>query len=37
MIVPAELVTPPVDMNTFKWIEEQLTPDVLESDKLATF
>jgi len=37
MIVPAELVTPPAGMNTFKWIEEELTPDVLESDKLTSF
>ncbi|NYT85620.1 ABC transporter substrate-binding protein [Pollutimonas harenae] len=37
MIIPAELVTPPSGVNTFDWIEKNLTPDVLNSDKLATF
>jgi len=37
MIVPAELVTPPVGMNTFKWIEAELTPDVLNSDQLKSY
>lgn len=37
MIVPAELVTPPSGVNTFDWIEKNLTPEVLNSDKLTTF
>lgn len=37
MIIPGELVTPPEGMNSFKWIEEHLTPDILNSDKLKTF
>ncbi|PLC53781.1 branched-chain amino acid ABC transporter substrate-binding protein [Pollutimonas nitritireducens] len=37
MIIPAELVTPPAGVNTFEWIEKNLTADVLKSDKLATF
>ena len=37
MIVPGELVTPPSGVNSFDWIEKNLTPDVLNSDKLATF
>ncbi|AEC20129.1 extracellular ligand-binding receptor [Pusillimonas sp. T7-7] len=37
MIIPAELVTPPSGVNTFDWIEKNLTPDVLNSDKLTTF
>jgi branched-chain amino acid transport system substrate-binding protein len=37
MIVPAELVTPPVGESSFEWIEKNLTPEILNSDKLASF
>jgi branched-chain amino acid transport system substrate-binding protein len=37
MIVPAELVTPPVGESSFEWIEKNLTPEILISDKLASF
>lgn len=37
MIVPADLVTAPVGVSSFDWIENEFTEDVLESDALTTF
>jgi branched-chain amino acid transport system substrate-binding protein len=37
MIISGDLVTPPSGVDTFKWIEETLTPDVLNSDKISKF
>jgi len=37
MIVPAELVTPPVGAASLDWINKTLTPEVLKSDTIKTF
>jgi branched-chain amino acid transport system substrate-binding protein len=37
MIVPAELVTPPVGAMSLDWINKTLTADVLKSDQIKTF
>lgn len=37
MIVPAELVTPPVTDTSFDWIKNSLTPDVLNSDTIKIY
>lgn len=37
MIVPADLVTAPVGVSSFDWIENEFTEDVLENDALTTF
>ncbi|MYN12330.1 ABC transporter substrate-binding protein [Pusillimonas sp. TS35] len=36
-IIPAELITPPVGENSLAWIDKNVGPDMLKSDKITTF
>ncbi|MFV0282639.1 MAG: ABC transporter substrate-binding protein [Castellaniella sp.] len=37
MIVPGEMVTPPDGQDSFEWIERNVGPEMLKSDKLKSF
>jgi len=37
MIVPAELVTPPIGMRTHDWLSKQLTPAILDDSSIKTY
>lgn len=36
-IIPAELVTPPAGVNSYEWIEETITPVVLEDESITVY
>ena len=36
-IVPAQLVTPPDGMDSFEWIEQYVSPDMLSSETITKF